>query len=146
MNDDDVPALVDRLLALWRDTPADDAQATAAFATVYADPLTVNGAPMTVAGLVARARALHTAYDDIQLELLDTVAAPDRVVIGFVMHARHTGPLTTPLGVVAATGRTVAARTIDILTVRDGLISAIVVVADELGVLTQLDAARLADR
>ena len=141
---DDMSTLVDRLLDLWRRTPADDAEAAAAFAEVYADPLTVNDAPITVAGLVARARALHSAYDDLDMELLDLVTAPERVVIAFVMRARHTGPLTTPLGSVPATGRTVTARTIDVLTVRDGLVTAITVVADELGVLTQLDAVRLA--
>jgi hypothetical protein len=35
-------------------------------------------------------------------------------------------------------------RTIDVLTVTDGLISAIWVVADDLGLLRQLDAIRLA--
>lgn len=141
---DDASTLADRLLDLWVGIPADDADAAAAFARLYADPVTVNGAPMPVAGLVARARTLHAAYADLEMELLDVVAAADRVVIAFIMHARHTGPLATPLGSVPATGRTVAARTIDILTVRDGLITAITVVADELGVLTQLDAVRLA--
>ena len=44
---------------------------------------------------------------------------------------------------VAPTGRDIAVRTIDVLTVTRGLISAIWVVADDLGLLRQLDAARL---
>jgi predicted ester cyclase len=141
---DTASELVDRLLGLWRRTPADDDEAVAAFAEVYTDPLTVNGAPMTVAGLVARARTVHAAYDDLELELLDLVTAPERVVIAFVMRARHTGPLVTPLGSVPPTGRVIAARTIDVLTMTGGVVSAITVVADELGVLTQLGAVRLA--
>ena len=92
---EDMSTLVDRMLDVWRRTPADDAEAAAAFAEVYADPLTVNGAPMTVTGLLARARAVHSAFDDLNMELLDLVTAPERVVIGFVMRGRHTGPLNT---------------------------------------------------
>jgi hypothetical protein len=57
---------------------------------------------------------------------------------------RHTGTLTTPLGAVPATGREAVIRTIDILSVRDGKITDITVVADEFGLLSQLDALRLA--
>lgn len=141
---DDMSMLVDRLLEVWRRPPASGPAALEAFAGVYTDPLTVNGTPMTVAGLVERARALHTAYDDIQLELLDVVTAPERLVIAFLMRGRHTGALQTPLGTVPATGRTVTARTVDVLTLRAGQVSAVTVVADELGVLAQLDAVRLA--
>jgi hypothetical protein len=55
----------------------------------------------------------------------------------------HTGTLPTPLGDLAATGREAAARTIDIPSVRDDKITDITVVADELSVLTQLNALRL---
>jgi hypothetical protein len=48
------------------------------------------------------------------------------------------------LGEVPATGREAAARTIDILAVRDHKITDVTVVADELGMLTQLNALRLA--
>ena len=71
------------------------------------------------------------------------VAAEERVVVAFVMHVRHTGPLPTPLGVVPPTGRTSAARTIDILEVHDERVTAITVVADELGLLIGLGAVRL---
>ena len=49
----------------------------------------------------------------------------------------------SPLGTVAPTGRDIAVRTIDVLTVSGGLVTAIWVVADDLGLLVQLDAARL---
>jgi ketosteroid isomerase-like protein len=51
--------------------------------------------------------------------------------------------LTTPLGTAAPTGRTVAVRTIDVLTVVDGRIAAACVVGDELGTLRALDAVTL---
>jgi hypothetical protein len=60
------------------------------------------------------------------------------------MRARHTGPLDTPLGTVEATSRPVEARTTDILTLRDGRISDVCVVSDELALLLQLGAIRLA--
>jgi SnoaL-like polyketide cyclase len=64
-------------------------------------------------------------------------------VVAFVMRGRHVGPYASPLGTVGPTGRDIAVRTIDVLTVVDGLVTAIWVVADDLGLLLQLDAARL---
>ena len=71
--------------------------------------------------------------------------APDRVVVAFVMRGRHVGPYASALGTVAPTGRDPAVRTIDVLRVTGGLVTAISVVADDLGLLRQLDAARLND-
>ena len=71
--------------------------------------------------------------------------APDRVVVAFVMRGRHVGPYASALGTVAPTGRDIAVRTIDVLRVTGGLVTAISVVADDLGLLRQLDAARLND-
>jgi hypothetical protein len=139
----DAHEFVDRIMALWREpVPPGDGGAKA-FGACYADPLTVNGTPFTLADLVARARAMQAAYSDIRPEVLEVVSAPGRVVLAFVMHVRHTGPLTTPLGVVQPTGRESAARTIDILAVRDGLVTDITVVSDELGLLIGLGAVRL---
>jgi ketosteroid isomerase-like protein len=135
--------VVDALMGLWRGPVPEGAAADEAFGRLYADPLTVNGARMALADLVTRARMLHRAYSDIAMDVLDVVVTTDRVVVAFVMRARHTGPLPTPLGVVAPTGRTVSARTIDVLSVRDGLITDITVVADELGLLHQLGALTL---
>ncbi|MEV6494827.1 ester cyclase [Actinoplanes sp. NPDC051633] len=135
--------LVQRLLSLWTEPVPAGAEGEARFATCYAEQLTVNGVPFGRADLVARARALQASYSGIRCELLEEVETPDRLVIGFVMHVRQTGPLTTPLGVLEPTGRSAAVRTIDILAVRDGLITDITVVADELGLLTQLEAVRL---
>ncbi len=78
------------------------------------------------------------------MHILDTVEAPDRVVIAFLMRGRHVGPFVSPLGTVAPTQRDIEVRTIDVLTVTAGVISAIWVVSDDLGLLRQLDAAKLA--
>jgi hypothetical protein len=139
----DARAFVDRLMALWREPVPEGDAGIAAFGACYAAELTVNGAPVTLAGLVERARTLQRAYTDIRPEVLEVIAAPGRVVVAFVMHVRHTGPLPTPLGVVPPTGRAAAARTIDILAVRDDRVTAVTVVADELSLLTGLGALRL---
>jgi len=110
---------------------------------VYADPVVVNGAEMPIADLVGRATSLQQAFDGLGMEILDTVEAPGRVVVAFLMRGRHVGPFVSPLGTVAPTGREIEVRTIDILVVRDGLVRAIWVVSDDLGLLRQLDAAKL---
>jgi predicted ester cyclase len=130
--------LVTRLLDLWAHPIDDPDKALAEFAAVYTDPVTINGAAMPLTGLVDRATALHRALERTGVEILDVVTQGDQVVVAFTMIARHIGPWPSPLGEVAATGRTVTVRTIDILTLTDGLISAICVVNDEAGMLAQM--------
>jgi hypothetical protein len=138
-------SFLDRVLQLWTQPLGDQASAEAAFRAMYADPVTVNGAQLTTADMVARARAVQATYDDILFQVLDQLETPSRVVVAFRMRGRHVGPLATPLGVVAPTGRMVENRIIDVLELTDGLVTGIWVVADELGLLLQLDAVRLAD-
>lgn len=129
-----------RLLPLWT-RPADAwPDAEAAFGEVYADPVMVNGAELPVAWLTARARALQQAFDGLGRQILDTVEAPGRVVIAFLLRGRHTGPFVSPLGIIAPTNRGIEVATIDVLTLSGGVISAIWVVCDELGMLRQLGA------
>ncbi len=52
-------------------------------------------------------------------------------------------PCSSSLGTVAPTQRDIEVRTIDVLTVTAGVVSAIWVVSDDLGLLRQLDAAKL---
>jgi hypothetical protein len=132
-------SFLNRLLGLWLDPEADEA----AFRDMYADPVQVNGAPIPVADLVGRARALQGAYSDIEFEVVDQLETADRVVVGFRMRGRHTGPLATPLGTIAPTGRPVETRVTDILTLTDGLVTDIWVVSDDLSMLMQLDAVTL---
>jgi ketosteroid isomerase-like protein len=103
-----------------------------------------SGDELTAADLLGRARALHRAFEGVRMDVVDRVETPDRVVVSFRLRGRHAGPLAIPLGTVAASGREVDVRTIDILSVQDGRITGIFVVADELGMRTQLGAAALA--
>ena len=136
--------LLGRLLPLWTQPVGSWDDAEAAFRGVYADPVVVNGIEMPIAELVGRARALQQAFDELGMHILDTVETPDRVVIAFLMRGRHVGPFNSPLGTVAPTQRDIEVRTIDVLVITEGLVSAIWVVSDDLGLLRQLDAAKLA--
>jgi predicted ester cyclase len=127
---------VNRVMTLWSEPLQDNAEQ--AFRQVYADPVTVNGVEMSVADLVARARHVQRALSGLTARILDVVQAPERVVVAFELQGRHTGPWTGPFGTVEATGRDVAVRTIDVLTVVDGRITGLWVVSDELGLLAQL--------
>ena len=136
--------LLGRLLPLWTQPVDSWDDAEAAFRGVYADPVVVNGIKMPIAELVGRARALQQAFDELGMHILDTVETSDRVVIAFLMRGRHVGPFNSPLGIVAPTQRDIEVRTIDVLAVTAGVVSAIWVVSDDLALLRQLDAAKLA--
>jgi predicted ester cyclase len=135
-----VTDLLQRLLRLWTEPVGDGVAAGAAFAEVYADPLLVNGLPMTVAQLVDRARSLQKSFDGLSTQIVDLVDTSDRLVIVFLMRGRHVGPYASRLGTIPPTGREIQVRTVDVLTVEEGLVSAIWVVADDLGLLIQLGA------
>jgi ketosteroid isomerase-like protein len=135
---------VERLLQLWTDPlPDDDAAAVEAFREVYTDPVRVNGADLTAADLVARARALQQTFEAPEREVLDVVEGDGKVAVAFRMGGRQVGPLTTAAGPLAPTGQHLQLRVIDVLTLTDGRISAITMVADELGALAAIGAVRL---
>jgi hypothetical protein len=133
-------ALLDRLIPLWTQPVDSRDDPEAAFREVYADPVLVNGAEMPVADLVERARTLQRSFDNLSMHILDTVETPDRVVVAFQMRGRHVGPFHSPLGTVEPTQREIEVRAIDVLTIAAGVVSAIWVVADDLGLLRQLGA------
>jgi ketosteroid isomerase-like protein len=135
---------VDRLLRLWTDPlPDDDAAAAAVFRELYADPVRVNGADLTAADLVARARALQGVFEAPEHEVLDVVEGEGKVALAFRMGGRQVGPLNTTVGPLAPTGQHLQLRVIDVLTLTDGRISAITMVADELAALAAVGAVRL---
>jgi ketosteroid isomerase-like protein len=137
---------VEGLLTLWSTPMTAGPEAADRFRELYTDEVTVNGTVLTVEDLVDRAIAVQSAFDGLEREVLDVCEAGDKVAVGFRMGGRQVGPLTTSAGTVAATGRTVQLRVIDILTLTDGRISSITMVADELGALVGLDAVHLAGR
>ena len=135
---------IERLLRLWTDPlPDDDSAAANAFRAVYTDPVSVNGSELSAADLVQRARALQATFDAPEREVLDVVESGSKVAVAFRLRGRQVGPLNTSAGVVPATGRVITLRVIDILTVTDGLISALWMVGDELGALAAIDAVSL---
>ncbi len=136
-----MPFDVERLLRLWTDAlPEDDTAAAEAFRRLYADPVTVNGAPLTAADLVSRARRMQAALASPEREVLAVADAGAVVAVVFRLAGRHVGPLDTPAGRLPASGARIDVRIIDVLTVTDGRVSAIWMVADW---LTPLAAAGL---
>jgi hypothetical protein len=122
-----------RLLDLWARPPDGHDDPLAAFRELYTDPVTINGTPVAVGDLVARARALHVAFSSHAIELVERIETPGKLAIAFRHTARHTGAWGTPLGELPPTGRTVTGLGIDLLTIdSDGRVSAIWVLADEL--------------
>ncbi len=127
-------SVVDRLLRLWFEPiPADDQAAVDSFRALYCDPLTINGASMTVRELVGRAKSVQGSLADPQRKVVDVVDAGDKIAVAFRLSGRHVGPIATAAGEVAPTGQHISMQVIDILTLTQGRISEIVMVADELG-------------
>ncbi|WP_344503068.1 ester cyclase [Dactylosporangium maewongense] len=129
---------LDAVLALWDQPVESRTDAADDFRKWYADPVPVNGSPVTAEALAERARVLQAAFADRRTELVHRVETAGRLVIGFFMHVRHVGPYDTPLGRVEATGRQLKIRVTDILTVEDGKITEIWVMSDEVDVMRQL--------
>jgi hypothetical protein len=135
----DVAALLD----LWTRPHPDPAAGVEAFRQLYTDPVRINDADMTCDQLVQRANALQGALADVERSVLEVCDAGDQVAVAFRLTGRHVGPLGTAAGVLAATGQVISLRVIDVLTLTDGRISAITMVADELGALAPIGAAGL---
>jgi predicted ester cyclase len=128
---------VDSLFRAW--TNVDDLdQLEGRFAELYTDPVRVNGANLMLVDLVARAKSLHAAFSGLRAEVLQIVEGADSLAVAFIMRGRHVGPYETPFGTIQPTGSDVRIRTIDVLTITAGKISAIWVNADDLGTLRQL--------
>jgi predicted ester cyclase len=123
------------LLALWESSPTERQDPVGDFAELYADPVLVNGTPVPVADLVARATALNRAFSDPETEVLDVVTEGSKVAFAFRRTATHVGTWRTPLGDVPATGKRLTLMGLDILTVESGRVTTIWVLADDLAVL-----------
>jgi len=138
---------VDAMMRLWSEQlPDSDEDAAAAFRELYTDPVVVNGAELSAADLVARARAVHRTFDRRDNEILEVVQDGDKVAVAFRMSGQQVGPLATTLGPLPPTGGRLELRVIDILTLTDGRVSKIWMVADELGALVAADAVAWKDQ
>ena len=132
---------LEALLALWETPTSQDPIAD--FAAFYADPVVINDVPTSLADLVARATAVKRAFADSETTILDMVAEDGKIAFAFRREATHVGMWPTPLGDVPATGGRVTLLGMDILTVEDGRITAIRVLADDLAVLLSAAGHRL---
>lgn len=94
------------------------------------------GQPPGRAGVEWRIAALTAAFPDAQFVLEDVIAEGEKVVARWHMRATHKGEF---LG-VAATGKRVWLRGIDVYVIRDGAIQAHGDIIDRLGLLEQLGA------
>jgi SnoaL-like polyketide cyclase len=134
---------VGKLLRLWTEPLPPGAAAEDAFREVYADPVTVNGAPLTAADMVARARTLQAALTDVERTVLDVVDDGSRVAVAFRLRGRHVGTLATAAGPLAPTGAVIDLRVVDVLVLAAGRVATIWMAADELGALTAAGVVRL---
>ena len=132
--------VLSRALALWTESLPDSDAALELFRQVYADPLVVNGVETPLTVLVERSRMLQTALAGTSRELVARVDGPDAIAFAFRIAGEHAGPLVTPIGDVAATGRRVEALAMDIFELADGLVTGVWAVADYLGLLVQTGA------
>lgn len=120
--------------------PASPEAALADFRRWYTDPVLVNGTSVTAAEMASRADALRRTFADIEREVLNVVDGGKKVAIAFRMGGPHVGPLHTSAGILQPTGKTIMLRIIDILTLRNGKIAEITMVADELDGLAAANA------
>ena len=127
---------IEKLLRLWTDSlPQDDDEAADAFRRMYADPVIVNGTPLDVADMVARARVTQAALAEPEREVLAVVESSDAVAVAFRLAGRHVRPLGTPAGRPPASGARIHPRVSGVLSIAEGRISAIWMVGDWLGPL-----------
>ena len=127
---------IEGLMRLWTEVDLSGRAAQDAFRAVYADPVTINGTPVSAAELVERAAGIRSTFDDLHREILEVCEGDGRVAVAFRLSGRQTGPLATSAGSLDPTGRLLRLRVIDILTLGDdGRISSIWMVADELRAL-----------
>lgn len=134
---------LDALLDLWSQPPADDSDAVEAFRRLYVDPVHINGATLSASDLVERARSLQQALDQVEREVIEVCEAGTKVAVAFRLEGRHVGPLATSAGVLPPTGQRLSLRVIDVLSISDGKITAVTMVADELGALAAANAVAL---
>lgn len=134
---------VKSLLDLWARPITDAESGRDAFARWYADPVTINGAPVALSDLVRRAEDMQAAFETLDRQIESLIESGDRAVLSFSMTGRQVGPLSTSAGILAPTQLPITLRVIDLLTIRDGLITDVTMVADELGGLAAVGAVAL---
>ncbi|MEO6715248.1 MAG: hypothetical protein ABIM89_17750 [Mycobacteriales bacterium] len=131
---------VDRMLQLWKSPPGPDESAVPAFRDVYVDPYRVNGTSMPVLQIVQRARVLHAALDGLEHVVLDRVEVANRTVLLLRQEGIHVGPLPTPLGMLAPTGRRLHRRLVEFIEHDNHRLLQVTALGDDLERLMQAEA------
>ena len=133
----------EELIRLWS-TPIDSvSRGVEAFGRFYSDPVQVNGIAMSLEALVQRALATQRAYSELGATVLARTDTADTTTVVFRLRGRQTGPLTTPLGEIAPSGKMTERQVIDVLKHQGGRITEVWMVGDELSALLQLGAIAL---
>lgn len=78
------------------------------------------------------------AFPDGHVEITETIAAGDRVVVLFRGRGTHTGTLTTPGGEIAPTGKEVTLDLCDVYRIRGGKVASLHTYFDSGALLGQL--------
>jgi len=137
--------LLERALDLWQAPVPEGDAGVARFRTVYTDPVAVNGSLTDLVVLVERARMLQRCFDTVGREVDASFAADGRCAFSFRLYGRQVGPLATPLGELAPTGRRLEAHGMDIFEIVDGRVCSIWAVLDWLDLLTQAGAVAMTE-
>ena len=112
--------LVEPYFAAWTARAPDAVAAAFAEGGSYTGP-TVTGPPLTGTAITEHARALLTAFPDLSFEILDGQPADGRVITQWLMRGTKTGPWNWQ----PPTGRPVAMRGVDVVTVTAGKITSV---------------------
>ena len=64
----------------------------------------------------------HTALPDSKVEITNMFCTQDQAAVEFIGRGTHTGPLSSPQGEIAPTGRKVELRLCDVLRITNGKI------------------------
>ena len=83
-------------------------------------------------------QARKRAFPDITVEHTNLVVQGDQVVVEFVATGTHTGPLMTPNGEIAATGKPVVLHVVEIHTWKDGKLVNLIQYQDPTSPLRQI--------
>lgn len=89
-------------------------------------------------GMLEFMQGFKIGFPDVALEVTHQLASGDRLVNEFIARGTHTGPLFTPAGQLAPTGRRAEWRVCETWTLRDGKVAAITNYQDSATLLRQL--------
>jgi steroid delta-isomerase-like uncharacterized protein len=122
----------------FNDADWDRYEAVLARDTVYEEPATGAHAEGPAEVLDVN-RAWKRAFPDAKATIDRAIEAPDAITLEITYRAHHEGPLATPAGEVAPTGREITVHAAEILDIRDGKVVADRNYFDMASLMEQLD-------